>query len=94
MLTVTPEAKEWITEQLKEAQAPENVALRLFDQEGQIHMGVGEPKEGDHTFEDGETVYLAVGPDAAAKLENKALCCQETAQGASLAIAATPPAAS
>jgi len=90
MLTVTPEAKQWITEQLKEAEAPEAVALRLFDQEGQIHMGVGEPQDGDQTFEEDDKVYLAVGPDAASKLENKSLCCQETAKGSALAIAAAP----
>lgn len=90
MLTVTPEAEKWITNQLSEAKAPEGVALRLFDKEGQIHMGVAEPKEHDATFDvDGRT-YLAVGPTAASKLEGKALCCQETAQGASLAIATAP----
>lgn len=90
MLTVTPEAVQWIKTQLKEADAPENVALRLFDNEGQIHIGVAEPKDEDQKFEEDDRVYLAVGPEAATKLENKALCCQETAKGASLAIAAAP----
>lgn len=87
MLKVTPEAEKWITNQLSDAKAPEDTALRLFDDEGQIHMGVAQPKEGDHKFESNGRVYLAVGPDAAAKLEGKALCCQETANGESLAIA-------
>lgn len=91
MLTVTPEAEKWITTQLKEAQAPEGVAMRLFEQEGQIQMGVSEPKDEDKTFDAQGTTYLAVDPVAAEKLQNKSLCCQETAQGASLAIAATPP---
>lgn len=90
MLTVTPEATKWITDQLNEAKAPESVALRLFEQEGQIHMGVAEPKEDDQTFEQDGKVYLAVGPEAATKLGGKALCCQDTAKGASLAIAAAP----
>jgi hypothetical protein len=91
MLTVTPEAEKWITTQLKEANAPEGVALRLFDKEGQIHMGVAEPKDEDATFDSDGRTYLAVGPDAATRLEGKALCCQETAQGESLAIATAPP---
>lgn len=88
MLTVTPEAKEWIETQLKEAKAPEGLALRLFEKEGQIQMGVSEPKEGDATFEAGDRVYLAVGPGAAERLQDKSLCCQQTPSGASLAIGA------
>lgn len=90
MLTVTPEAEKWITTQLDQAKAPNSVALRLFDKEGQIHMGVAEPKQDDATFDVDGRVYLAVGPQAAARLQGKALCCQQTAQGESLAIAAAP----
>lgn len=87
MLTVTPEAETWITSQLSEAKAPENAALRLFAEEGKINMGIAEPKPTDQTFEkDGQT-YLTVGPDAAAALADKTLCCQDTGNGASLAIA-------
>ena len=92
MLTITPEAEEWITNQLTEAKAPDEVALRLFEKEGQIQMGVAEPKEEDITFDrDGKT-YLAVGPAAGEKLDGKSLCCQDSAQGKSLAIASPPPA--
>ena len=93
MLTVTPDAEKWITTQLKEAKAPEGVAMRLFEKEGQIQMGVSKPKDEDATFEaDGQT-YLAVGPVAAQKLEGKALCTQETDKGPSLAIAEAPASA-
>lgn len=90
MLTVTPEAEKWITTQLSQAQAPEGVVLRLYDEEGQIHMGVAEPKEQDTTFEAEGKTYLAVGPKAAERLTGKALCCQQTEQGESLAIATLP----
>jgi hypothetical protein len=87
MLTVTPEAETWITSQLSEANAPEQAALRLFAEEGKINMGIAEPGPKDQTFEkDGQT-FLAVGPDAAAALSGKTLCCQDTGNGASLAIA-------
>jgi len=92
MLTVTPEAEKWITEQLDEAKAPQGVALRLFEKEGQLHMGVAEPKDEDKTFETDGRTYLSVGPAAASKLEGKLLTCQETAQGHSLAIAEAPAA--
>jgi hypothetical protein len=88
MLTVTTEAQEWIKAQLKEAKAPEGLSLRLFEKEGQIQMGVSEPKEGDKTFEDDDKVFLAVGPSAAETLKDRSLCCQETPKGASLAIGA------
>ena len=88
MLTVTPQATEWIKDQLKQAGAPDDLALRLFDSEGQIQMGVGEPKEGDQTYKEDDSVYLAVDPEAASKLQNKELCTQETAKGPSLAISA------
>ena len=88
MLTVTAEAQEWIKTQLKEVKAPDNVALRLFENEGQIQMGVSEPKDGDKTFEDDDKVFLSVGPSAAERLKDRSLCCQETPRGASLAIGA------
>jgi len=88
MLTVTDEAQEWIKSQLKEAKAPEGLALRLFEKEGQIQMGVSEPQDGDKTFEDDDKVFLSVGPTAAERLKDRSLCCQQTEQGASLAIGA------
>lgn len=92
MLKVTPEAQQWIVNQLDEAKAPQAFALRLFDEEGTILMSAAEPKKDDQLFETGERVYLAVAPRAATKLQGKALCCQETDKGASLAIASAPPA--
>ena len=88
MLTVTDDAQEWIKMQLKEAKAPDGLSLRLFEKEGQIQMGVSEPKDGDQTFEADDKVYLAVGPGAAERLKDRSLCCQETPSGASLAIGA------
>lgn len=91
MLTVTPDAKEWITTQLSEAKAPDGVAMCLYEEEGQIQMTVGAPKEEDATFEAKGKTYLAVGPQAASKLQGKALCTQQTANGPSLAIGVAPP---
>lgn len=90
MLTVTPEATTWITKQLNDAGAPDGSVVRLFVQEGQIGMGVAEPMDEDERFEKDGEVYLAVGPQAAEALADKALCCQETEQGQSLAIAQVP----
>lgn len=93
MLTVTPDAEKWITTQLKEAKAPDGFAMRLYEKEGHIQMGVGEPKDDDKTFDAEGQTYLAVGPTAATVLEDKSLCCQDTAKGPSLAIAPAAPSA-
>ncbi len=87
MLTVTPEAETWITSQLSDVKAPEHTALRLFAEEGKINMGIAEPGPKDQTFEKDGNTFLAVDPEAAAALSDKTLCCQDTGDGASLAIA-------
>lgn len=88
MLTVTPEAQQWITKQLDQSTAPDDVVLRLVVEQEKINLTLAKPQAGDETFEAEGRVYLAVAQDAAAKLEDKALTCQQTQQGEVLAVAA------
>lgn len=90
MLTITPEARHWITRRMDEANLPESAALRVFDRGGLLHMGVDEPRETDKTYKNNNKVILAVSEDAIDKLKNRSLRCQETEQGEALTFAAAP----
>lgn len=88
MLTVTPEAQQWITKQLDQSTAPDDVVLRLVVEQEKINLTLAKPQDGDKTFDADGKVYLAVAPAAADLLDNKLLTCQQTKQGEVLAVAA------
>lgn len=88
MFEVTPQAQEWITKQLDQANAPDEVVLRMVVEEEKISLMLGKPQPGDKTFEAEGKTYLAVEPEAAEKLSGKSLTCQQTQQGEILAVAA------
>ncbi len=86
MLTVTEAASAHLAQMLADAEAPNDVAIRIVVREGGLVLALDSANTEDATFDHEERTVLVLDTEVSELLQEKTLDVQDTEEGPQLAI--------
>jgi Fe-S cluster assembly iron-binding protein IscA len=86
VLTVTDAASAHLAQMLADAEAPDDVAIRIVAREGGLVLALDSTNTEDATFDHEERTVLVLDTEVSKLLEEKTLDVQDTEEGPQLAV--------